>query len=952
MRKTFLLIFALCATMMAWGETTVTRTVKDDLATEYGWVNKTSKPYNVYQSFYLDGNISVVANSATSTTTTSNDVNGIYSSPRWFVYQSDNKGSFTISAANGYVIKSVKLKYFTADNGVLSLKDDASTAAADQIASGAVVDVNKPSVTFYTGKSATGTRPRIGIESFEVTYEKGGIVETYLDWNFGAPSTETEKVGALGTWKVIYTNAGQAQDTLADGKRTQAVGLYTRAGSSSPYTLTQGQIISPAIEGGIKYVSFRWNQMYTGTNTFSISCQATGKEAQSASFTGTSSNKVDKIFTYSPAVKNNTSTITIKNANTNASNNARLVVGPITIVPYLLFTQKTAEVNALEQNSYTYPADKLINNTEDGTVTYSIKSNSGATINAATGEVNLTTVTSAATDTITATWGEVTTTYSLTISYTAPAEGTYWKEGFSNFKAEGYTGYTTDIAGDYGIVWIARNFRHKTSDNSDKVDGEYGVRLNYAAKDANKDGYIETNSLEGGVKRLQFKWKTPSNSENPKFTVELDGETAYTVDQPQTKEQSGTVYNFGYNANIAKNAKFTIRVTNGTCASIFGPLTIVPYLYYKTKSHTIENATEGATYTNPDLINNIDEGAITYSLIGEGADDIASIDTDGKVTVKAGGVVTVQAKWVPEGAEEDEFVTTTYELTINFPQPTITFNNIEVALDGTVTPDITVVLNEEDITETATISYEVADENIATWDATNGWKLKTNGTTQVTAKVERTAQYGAASATATMTVNTMTFAEGTFFTENFGGEATSGYSTKAENWRGKDNVYPWTFLNWRRYADRVRITMTKPESSNINGYIYMNPFDDDALEGGIKAVQVTWSAPGASSLATDFYVDDMKHSDATKVTIKKEAGASTAQQITQAIFNSKTNDAQLRIRIGSLDKSAIDVYSVDIVPYLLYTKKEVPVTYELEGTNTVDASDNLINNLEEDETVT
>ena len=545
--------------------------------------------------------------------------------------------------------------------------------------------------------------------------------------------------------------------------------------------------------------------------------------------------------------------------------------------------------------------------------------------------------------------------YTLVVR-TGVADNNKLVEGFSNITTTSTAAakWEGDLK-DY-FSWNVVNARR----SEDKIADEVGVWM--SAK-----GSIATDDvIEGGIKYFTFNWMQPSVEMGRTLRLKLTAgeEKSTTQDYKVTTDNGGStneIFYFAGNMQVKKNVQLTLTNESFTTESgdpltsngriVLDKFEIVPYLFYTTKSHTIDEATIGTTYTNPDLINNIDEGTVTYSLIGEGADDIASIDTDGKVTVKAGGVVTVQAKWVPEGAEEDEFVTTTYELTINFPSPTITFNDFDVDLDGTVTPDITVKLDEEDITETATITYEVADKNIATWDATNGWKLKTHGTTQVTANVTRTAQYGATSATATMTVNTMTFAEGTFFTENFGGEKTDDYSTKTENWRGKDNVYPWTYLNWLRYENRVRIKMSTSGSTST---IYMNPFDGGALEGGIKAVQVTWSAPGAATLATDFYVDDMNNSGATKVTIQKEADASiaTAQQITQAIFNSKTNAAQLRIRIGSSGKSAIDVYSVDIVPYLLYTKKEVSVTYDLEGTNTVDASANLINNLEVGETVT
>ena len=640
MKKQLLIILALCATTLAWGTTTVTKTTAQ-LKDMYGWVS-TSLPYNVYQSFNLDGNISVVANSATPGTTASNNVSGIYSSPRWFVYQSDNKGSFTISAANGYVIKSVNFTYSAFGKGILSLKNDAVTATGDQIASGTLVDVNKPSVTFYAGATASdGDRPRIGIETFEVTYEKG-IYEDFRDPStgeqFSYSSADNKSVTTqCFTWTVHQCrfNMKNTMDYLAD-ETTPSHTMWKNNGS---YLQTK------AVEGGVKTICFPWNQAKAdesskGTETVKVTVD-TKNQSQSREGKAADSRGADSQFSFACNVKKNAD-VKIEIAAGN-----RITVGPITIVPYLLFTQKTAEVDALEQNSYTYPADKLINNTEDGTVTYSITSNSGATVNAATGEVNLTTVTSAATDTITATWGGVTTTYSLTISYTAPAEGTYWKETFSSLgNKDGYQSYTTGIAGDYGVTWIARNFRHKTSDESDQVNGEYGVRLKYNASSDNKAAYIETSSLEGGVKRLQFKWKTPSNSENPKFTVEFDSKaTVYTVDQEQAAADAGTVYDFGYNANIAKNAKFTIRVTDGTCPSIFGPLTIVPYLFYteKTVEKTYVEGDDNTVDASANLINNLEVGeTVTYSL-SAGAQ--ATINGSTITLANATEDVTVTATW-------------------------------------------------------------------------------------------------------------------------------------------------------------------------------------------------------------------------------------------------------------------------------------------------------------------
>ncbi|MCQ2327968.1 MAG: Ig-like domain-containing protein [Paludibacteraceae bacterium] len=238
-------------------------------------------------------------------------------------------------------------------------------------------------------------------------------------------------------------------------------------------------------------------------------------------------------------------------------------------------------------------------------------------------------------------------TINVTVNYTDPAEGTYWKETFNSLgNKSGYQGYTSNIAGDYGVTWTLRNFRHKTSDASDQVNGEYGVRLKYNASSDSKDAYIETSSLEGGVKRLQFKWKTPGDSENPKFTVEFDSKaTVDSVDQEQAAADAGTVYDFGYNANIAKNAKLTIRVTSGTCVSIFGPLYITPYLFYTEKVVEKTYNLEGTNTVDAsaNLINNLEVGeTVTYSLSAG-----AQATIDGSIITLANATedVTVTATW-------------------------------------------------------------------------------------------------------------------------------------------------------------------------------------------------------------------------------------------------------------------------------------------------------------------
>ena len=103
----------------------------------------------------------------------------------------------------------------------------------------------------------------------------------------------------------------------------------------------------------------------------------------------------------------------------------RICVGDITITPYLLYTTTEATLDLrLGSNKYTNAG--LINNTDEGAVVYSISENTiGATIDAGTGEV---TATNAGKVTVTATWGDISSSYELTILAKDVATAAFEKE--------------------------------------------------------------------------------------------------------------------------------------------------------------------------------------------------------------------------------------------------------------------------------------------------------------------------------------------------------------------------------------------------------------------------------------------------------------------------------------------------------------------------------------------
>lgn len=129
------------------GETTVTTIIG-----ELGLTDATK-----YTTLELD---EVITATATGTTNTGKYYNN---GANWRLYQNENP-SLTISADDGYTIKSVKITYVSNKTGVL-------TYNASNIASETVVDVNASSITFGVGNTGTATNGQVRISEIEVAYQ-------------------------------------------------------------------------------------------------------------------------------------------------------------------------------------------------------------------------------------------------------------------------------------------------------------------------------------------------------------------------------------------------------------------------------------------------------------------------------------------------------------------------------------------------------------------------------------------------------------------------------------------------------------------------------------------------------------------------------------------------------------------------------------------------------------
>ena len=235
------------------------------------------------------------------------------------------------------------------------------------------------------------------VESFSEVVQTGSSGTAGATW-----------AGDVCTWTNKYARRGT--DDKING--SQATWLTLDA-------TTRGYIKTINLEGGIKAVAFQYAQFGAeAANTLRWQVSA-GNISDVAERDGTLGGNKDNPDNYSHtfACKSNAqleilNMSVVTDGGAQPSSKARILVGDITITPYLLYTTKEDTLDLrLGSNKITNAG--LINNTDEGAVAYSISDNTiGATIDAATGEV---TANQAGEVTVTASWESITTSYTLTI---------------------------------------------------------------------------------------------------------------------------------------------------------------------------------------------------------------------------------------------------------------------------------------------------------------------------------------------------------------------------------------------------------------------------------------------------------------------------------------------------------------------------------------------------------
>ena len=235
------------------------------------------------------------------------------------------------------------------------------------------------------------------VESFSEVVQTGSSGTAGATW-----------AGDVCTWTNKYARRGT--NDLINGKQATWITMDPSV---------RGYIKTTNLEGGIKSVSFDYAQFGAEAATTLKWKVTAGSVSDTIVRDGDNGGNKDNPDTYSHnfACKSNAqfeifNVSMMENGDAPASGKARLLVGDITITPYLLYTTKEDTLD-LRLGSNTFTNAGLINNTEEGTVVYSISDNTiGATIDAATGEV---TASQAGEVTVTASWEEITTSYTLTI---------------------------------------------------------------------------------------------------------------------------------------------------------------------------------------------------------------------------------------------------------------------------------------------------------------------------------------------------------------------------------------------------------------------------------------------------------------------------------------------------------------------------------------------------------
>lgn len=321
-------------------------------------------------------------------------------------YSSDNDAVAIVNASTGVV---------TLQGGVGQVKITASLPQTENYKAAAA------SYNLYVRDN--GAR----VENFSNIAVGGGIVgDEGTDWS-----------GVYFDWHAEGAIRHNAGDTIwGTAAANRKVWIATKASTASAPVTKEGVLSSKEdIEGGIKHLSFYWKQWASESNrVLRVAAFAGNTRKGYMEYTPNGASTNEKFLFGADDVMRNNAILSIKNesytngtfdgtiADDGSSCKSRIIIDDIYITPYLLYTTKEAELDLRVATTYTNTA--LIDNTESGSVTYSLDDNDEeATIDAESGEV---TGLKAGQVTVKATWSEgAYTTYTLNIISITETEASY-----------------------------------------------------------------------------------------------------------------------------------------------------------------------------------------------------------------------------------------------------------------------------------------------------------------------------------------------------------------------------------------------------------------------------------------------------------------------------------------------------------------------------------------------
>ena len=416
--------------------------------------------------------------------------------------------------------------------------------------------------------------------------------------------------------------------------------------------------------------------------------------------------------------------------------------------------------------SKTFGDDKFINTvtaTEDGgTITYSSNNTSVAEINSSTGEV---TIKGAGTAIITATaaatdyYNSASASYTLTVAKATPTVSftnteitkVYGDDKFTNAAVTSGDGTISYQSGNTNVATIDGTSGEVTivgagtvtitataaaTSNYNSVSASYTLTVSRVATTISFENIAVTKTY-GDAKFTNVATTICDGT----VTYSSNSTTVATVDSA-----SGEVTIVG-----AGTATITVNVaatTNYQAASATYTLTVSK----ATPTVSFADAEVAKTYGDAKFTNTATtsgDGTISYQSSNT---DVATINSStGEVTIIGVGNTTVTATVAATGNYNT--ASTTYTLTVSKATPAVSFADAEV----TKTYGDSKFTNAATTSGDGTISYQSSNTDVATIDGTSGEvTIVGAGTATITANVSATANYGAASAIYSLTVNKKT----------------------------------------------------------------------------------------------------------------------------------------------------------------------------------------------------